>query len=165
MKKAFKFVLFVIAIAILTSSCGSKNAYRSDVACSEITDVIEKEMAAEGGYARYGDNELKYLLGDDVSLSTDHSVMYSLLSENIDEFGIFKAENEKDARKLADECEDHLEEKYEDENAFISSYAPEELPKLKNAEVKIFGNYVTFAILDESDRAAFFDKIEQTLKK
>ena len=164
MKKTFTLLKLLIACAVLLCSCGSKNAYRSDVLCSAITDALEKEMATEGGYVHYGETELGYIFGDDISLATDRSVAFSLLSENIDEFGIFKTDNDKNARELADECREYIEEKYENENAFIASYAPEELPKLRDAEVKVFGNYVAFAILDENDRAAFFEKVEGMLK-
>ena len=74
-------------------------------------------------------------------------------------------QGERNARELAEECRDYLKEKYEDENAFIASYAPEELPKLKDAEVKVFGNYVVYAILSESDRATLFANVEEMLKK
>ncbi len=164
MIKFFKFALSIVLITISICSCGSKNAYRSDVACSAITDALEKEMATDGGYVHYGETELGYLFGDDISLATDSSVVYSLFSEDIDEFGIFKTDNEKNARELANECREYIEEKYENENAFIASYAPEELPKLRDAEVKVFSNYVAFAILDENDRTAFFEKVEKMLK-
>lgn len=164
MKKIFKFVLSLALISILISSCASKNAYKSDVSCSEITDALTKEIAADGGYVYYDAAQLEHLFGD-VSLAKDHSVVYSLLSQSIDEFGVFMTDNAKDARELADECRSYIEEKYENENAFIASYAPEELPKLRDAEVKVFGNYVAFAILNENDRTAFFEKLEGMLKK
>ena len=164
MKKAFKLIMAATFISVSLCSCASKNAYRSDIPCADIIATLENKISTEGGYVHFEDNELRILFGDDIELATDHAVSYSLLSENIDEFGILKTDSEKAARELADECRDHIEEKYEDENAFIASYAPEELPKLKDAEVKIYGNYVAFAILNESDRAAFFDKVEEILK-
>lgn len=164
MKKIFAFALSTVILGILICSCGAKNAYRNDLPCADITVALEEQLAADGGYVHYGETELKYLFGDGVSLATDLSVTYSLLSSNIDEFGVFKAENEKDARKLSDVCREYLEEKNENETAFISSYAPTEAPKLADAEVKVFGNYAVYAILDENDRAKLFQRIEGILK-
>ncbi|MBE6550448.1 MAG: DUF4358 domain-containing protein [Ruminococcaceae bacterium] len=163
MKKAFTLIIAVTFISVLICSCGSKNAYRNDVACSDIIAVLEEQIATEGGYAHYESDELKLVFGDDISLATDCALSYSLLSQNIDEFGIFKADSEKNAYEIAEECIDYIEEKYEDENAFIASYAPEELPKLRDGEVKVFGNYVAFAILDQNSRAALFEKVEKML--
>ena len=163
MKKAFTFIILLLTCAVLLSSCGAKNTYRNDVPCSDLIAALEKQMSTNGGYAHYEKAELQLLFGDDISLATDCSVSYSLLSGNIDEFGIFRTDNEKSAIELAEECLDYIEEKYENENAFIASYAPEELPKLEDAEVKTFGNYVAFAILSDSDRSAFFSKIEEML--
>ena len=163
MKKTFTFIISLLICAVLLCSCAAKNTYRDDIPCSDIITALENEMATAGGYVHLGDTELQIIFGDDISLAKDRSVSYSLLSENVDEFGIFKTDSEKSTIELAEECLDYIEEKYENENAFIASYAPEELPKLKDAEVKTFGNYVAFAILNESDRAAFFEKVEEML--
>lgn len=165
MKKILRSALSAVLCALLMCSCASKNAYRNDVPCSAVTNAIEKKLAADGGYVYYGDEELGFIFGEAFSLAKEDSVVYSLVSQNIDEFGIFLSENESDARKLTDICYEYLKEKYENENAFIASYAPEELPKLKNAEAKRFGNYVAFAILSENDRALFFDKVEEMLRQ
>ena len=164
MKKLLIFALTVIILTLSLISCSKKDDYRDDVPCAQITDAIKKDLSAKGGYAFFEEDQIKFIF-DDISLADEYSVLYSLLSQNIDEFGVFHADNEKDARELFDECREYIEEKYEDENAFISSYAPEELPKLKDGEVKVFGNYVVFAILSENDRAALFAKVEEMLKQ
>ena len=164
MKKLLIFTLTVIISILSFFSCSSKNDYRDDVLCEEITDAIKEELSTQGGYAFFEEEQIKFIF-DDISLANEYSVIYSLLSQNIDEFGVFRADSEKDARELADECREYIEEKYEDENAFIASYAPEELPKLKDAEVKVFGNYAVFAILSENDRAALFERVGEMLKK
>lgn len=164
MKKLLIFALAVIVLTLSIISCSQKNDYRNDVPCTQITDAIKEDLSAKGGYAFFEEEQMKFIF-DDISLADEYSVLYSLLSQNIDEFGVFRAGNANDASKLYDECREYIEEKYEDENAFIASYAPEELPKLKDGEVKVFGNYVVFAILSENDRAALFAKVEEMLKQ
>ena len=164
MKKLLIFTLAAIILTLSFFSCSSKNDYRNDVPCAQITDAIKEELSVEGGYSFFEEDQIKFIF-DDIWLANEYSVVYSLLSQNIDEFGVFRTNSEKDARELAEECREYIEEKYEDENAFIASYAPEELPKLRNAEVKVFGNYVAFAILSENHRAILFRITEEMLKK
>ena len=78
--------------------------------------------------------------------------------------GIFHAPNEGDAKKLKEITQRYLDGLLEEKGAFIGSYAPKELEKLENAEARIFGNYVAYAILSEDDRKLFFDTIEAKLK-
>ena len=162
MKKFFASVLTIIIFSIFLSSCASKNAYRNDIACSEITDALINELNTDGGYVYYDTEQMK-LIFEDLDDAEEYSAAYSLLSQNIDEFGIFRASNEKNAKDILENCRDYLKDKYEDQQAFISSYAPEELPKLKYAEVKVYGNYVAFAVLSQSDRSLFFEKLEEIL--
>ena len=61
--------------------------------------------------------------------------------------------------------EEYLETMKNDQHAFIASYAPEELPKLERAEVRVFGNYVAYAILSDEDRTLFFDTVEKKLSE
>ena len=158
-----KFFIFTIIFTLLLCSCSKKSVYRNDISCVYLTDTIKTELNGDGGYAFFEDEQIK-LIFEDISLANEYSVIYSLPSQNIDEFGIFKTDKEGNARKLADKCREYLKVKYEDENAFIASYAPEELPKLKDAEVKVFGNYVAYAILSENDRELFFSSIKNILK-
>ena len=62
-------------------------------------------------------------------------------------------------------CRDYLAALWEEKQAFIAGYAPEELPKLKHAEVRSFGRYTVYAILDDADRDRLFEAVEELLKE
>ena len=47
---------------------------------------------------------------------------------------------------------------------WYDSYIAQETPKLRDAEVKVFGNYAVYAIASKEDRAAFFDAVENALR-
>ena len=82
----------------------------------------------------------------------------------MDEFGIFHV-TDGNAEDLETELEDYLEESYEQNKDWYDSYMPEETPKLRDAQVKVFGNYVVYVILSEADCEAAFEAVEKALKK
>ena len=47
--------------------------------------------------------------------------------------------------------------------AWMPEYMPEEFPKMEAASVKIFGNYVVYAILSEDVKADVFDAVKAEL--
>ena len=159
-----KFSLLFICLTLIFSmlSCKKRIEYRTDADPIEIADLIIEALPKDGGYAYYDDTQFTLIFDGDI-LSNEYCAAYSLLSEDIDEFGIFRASNEKEAKDISDDCQDYIEDKYEDQQAFISSYAPEELPKLKNAEVKRFGIYTVYAVMNENDREIFFTKVGEIL--
>ena len=53
----------------------------------------------------------------------------------------------------------------EEQRAFISSYAPQQVTKLDHAEVRVIGRYVIYTILSPEDTRSAFDTVEQMLKK
>ena len=94
----------------------------------------------------------------------EHEILYRPQSNVLDEFGIFRVE-EGHAKELASLIkEDYLAAAYEKNRDFYNSYMPKETPKLQNAEVRTYGNYVVYAILSPADRAALFGEL-QTISK
>ena len=161
--KKISLPLICILLTISLFSCKKSLEYRTDISPSDIADEIIEGFQNDGGYAYYDDAQFALTFDDDV-LSYDYCAAYSLISDDIDEFGIFRANSENEAKDILEDCKDYLEDKYEDQQAFISSYAPEELPKLKHAEAKRFGIYTVYAIMNENDRETFFSMVEEMLR-
>ena len=59
----------------------------------------------------------------------------------------------------------YLSKSFEKNREFYDSYIPEETAKLRDAEVRRFGNYVAYAILDRDSKSRFFSAIEDKLTK
>ena len=83
---------------------------------------------------------------------------------NINEVGVYHVKDGH-ASEMEDLLTNYLESAYEKNKTWYDSYIPEETPKLRDAEVKVFGNYVVYAILSESERNTFFTAIEDQLKQ
>ena len=77
---------------------------------------------------------------------------------------IFHAADSEATEELSALAEEYLKSYREEKEAFIASYAPKELEKIKNAEVRVFGNYVAYAILSADDGRIFFDTVEKLLR-
>lgn len=163
MKKILSFILCII-LSLSLFACGEKKGYKDDVSCAEILDTAEEQIPIDGGYGELGGSHIKYNFAD-TELDDDHAFRHSKLSEDINEFGIFHAPDEKAKRELKELTENYLAQLLEEKGEFISSYAPKELEKLKNAETRVIGNYVAYAILSKDDRALFFDTVEKMLSK
>ncbi len=161
-----KLGILIIAVSLLLSlfSCSGKGEYSDSVPCAEILDSVEEQLPINLGYESFDAEHVKYYF-DDTKAFDDKALRYSVLSEDINEFGVFHAPDEKSRDELEALIKKYFAELLETRRAFITSYAPKELTKLEHAEVKVFGNYVAYAILDSDDRETFFETVSSCLKK
>ncbi len=158
MKKRIFAVLFVIFW--LLTSCGG-SSYRNDLSAGELCRKCAEELKIED--AAFEGSEA-FPKKDRPGLAPDVSVCYAANGNNLDEIGIWKATGEK-PRQAATFLSDSLLTRFEENEAFYQSYIPEEVPKLRDAEVRVYGNYVVYAILAPERKKAFFRFLEKTLVK
>ena len=59
----------------------------------------------------------------------------------------------------------YISDLQENQKAFIASYAPREIPKLEDAEVRRYKSYVIYTVLDENSRLEAFEEINDLLKE
>ncbi len=144
-------------------SCKKEQGFSDDVPTAELMDAVVEQIPVNFGYETFGGEHLRYYF-EDTKLHDDACLRYSVLSEDINEIGIFHTTNPHDQDKIKGLAEDYLKELLSDQGAFIASYAPEELPKLEEAEIRTFGNYTVYAIADAPDRELIFETVEKTLR-
>ena len=161
MKKAI--VLLTIFAFLFSFGCSKSEKYRSDISAEEIIKGAPLSKRSAETYDMYDKDFLDFFFGD---LSTsDCAVLYSSPQEDIDEFGVFHAADSSAAAKIYEDVSNYISEMKESQRAFIESYAAAELPKLDAAEVRVYGNYVAYAILSPEDMSDFFKHVENTLKE
>lgn len=93
---------------------------------------------------------------------SDYEIRFATDGNNLNEFGIWHVKSDQIA-PLEATLRAYLAESLLRNRSFYDSYIPQEVPKLENAEVRVFGNYVCYAILSEEDKAIFFRTIEDEL--
>ncbi len=162
MKKILCLCLALITLALPLVSC-SKD-YADDVSVDDLRDALEDSLTGtvpEYSLADKGYLDDYFTIPDYVS---DYVICFSTPGDNLDEFGIFHV-TEDNADDLKDKLEDYLSDSYDQNLNWYNSYMPEETPKLRDAEVKVFGNYVVYTVLSDEDAKAAFEAVENKLKK
>ncbi len=158
MKKLIFAVLSILFL--LFPSCGAqtyRNDFSAEELCKKCAEAMEiEEPETEGAEAFPEENR--------PGLAPEVAVCYSANGSNLDEIGIWKATGEK-PRQVATFVANSLFDRYLENEAFYQSYLPEEAPKLRDTEVRVYGNYVVYAALSPERKKAFFQFLEKTLAK
>ena len=157
-----RIVSALLALILLCSLASCKaTAWRDDVATA---DLIENALSALSDGVTYVDVEDDFL--DGYVTPADWIVSFDIriaeIAANLNQVGIYHVKDGH-AADMKDQLESYLAKSLEQNEAWYNSYIPEETPKLRDAEVKVYGNYVVYAILSANDRATFFDTLEAEL--
>ena len=80
---------------------------------------------------------------------------------NVDEYGIFKAKDEEQAKEIAAAVEAYLKMR---NDTWMTEYMPEERPKMEAASYETAGLYVMYAVLADEAKTAAFDAFTASLQ-
>lgn len=158
-----RYFILLLVIPALLSACSTKEKnYTDDLPCSELMESVEEQIPVDFGYESFGGEHLRYYF-EDTKCHDDACLRYTVRSEDIGEIGIFHTPDEESRTEIERLCQAYLKNLREEKSAFIESYAPDELPKLEDAEVRSFGHYTVYAILSDADRKLVFETVEKKL--
>lgn len=157
-----KTVLIFLFLCLVLAGCASPSsvAYRNDIPAAEIADTA---AAALAGSFREADSDY---LSDYVELPaglSDLTVRIATAGDRIDEYGILHTDTAS-AEGVRQLLLSYLAQSYERNRAFYDSYIPEETSKLRDAQVRVYGDYVVYAILSPAERNLFFRAVEERLQ-
>lgn len=151
-----------LLLALALSACAAPS-YKNDLPTATLGSAA---VAAIGGPEDYSTAEEGYL--DDYFTTPSYVTAYTLCfatdGNNLDEIGIYQV-TDGNANAMKTVLEDYLEDSLERNQGWYKEYIPKEIPKLRDAEVKVFGNYVIYAICSKEDRAAVFSAVADLLKQ
>ena len=160
MKKTTRAIALLTAFFALLSllcACGGGKAARSDVPVEDLAAAVDKAIGSD----KYSTAEESYVRGRlQIDLGSCESYVVRL-SGVVDEYGVFKAKDADAVKTLEKEVQDYLKNRLE---TWMDEYMPEEKPKVENAECRVFGNYVVYAILSDSSRSAAFKAVDNALE-
>lgn len=161
--KRFLCLLCALASLSLLPACAKQSSYRNDLSISALTESVRNSLNHQIEYKRadasYLDDYFKrpdFVQEQDIYFASD--------GNNLNEFGIFRVAEGK-AEEMENHLRSYLSASLEKNRDFYDSYIPKETAKLRDAEVRRFGNYVSYAILDKTSRGNFFSAIEESLKQ
>lgn len=155
-----KTLLFALAFALLFLPACHAKSYRNDLSTEQLAQIGAEAAAMEE--PQIADAEtLAEITGTENPLP-DMTVCYSANGNSLDEIGIWRTEGNA-GKTIVPILRAYLEKTYENNRAYYDSYIPEETPKLRDAEVRVYGSYVVYAVLSAESRASFFGAIEKEL--
>ncbi len=141
----------VLAFVLLFAGC-EKKSYRNDLSAADVAQKLVGSLVLDVDYGN------QTLLSDqaEIPADADLTVCTAKSGVNIDEFGVWHTDHPAQARKI---LETYLDKSYEQNKTYYDSYIPEQTAKLRDAEVREFGSYVVYAILDPDRKKELFHTV------
>ena len=163
MKKNFPGALLLLLSLLLTLSACGMQRFRDDLEVEHLMDDALQALNDGVAYASADDDHFDgyFELPEEVD---EIEVRYSVDANRINEVGILHVEDGT-PRVAAELIESYLSRSYEENRSFYDSYIPSETAKLRDAEVRVFGNYVVYAVLDTPAREVLFGTVKARLEK
>lgn len=164
MKKIISGCLLVVTVVLLLAACTPAETtpvYKTDVAVDTLSAAAAEKIANYSAMSKIDEMYFKYQLTADTATISQWDVRL-MTGTALDEIGIFKAASAEDVETVKQMATDYLARRNEE---WTGLYLVEEYPKLRDAEVKVYGEYVVYAILSEAEKSAVFTAIETALTK
>ena len=165
MKKTFlKIVCILLAcVTLMLASCNQEKNEK-DVDAAKIATQLSQVTPTE---SKWIDDDQDFIQ-EYVTFSEyikESQIFYAQNTNDLDEFGVFEVEEVKAQEVRTRLMKGYLQKRYDENLDWYNSYMPTETPKLRDAEVRIYGNCVVYAVLSKEKRKAFFDECDKLLKK
>lgn len=162
--RAVSALLASLACLVPLASCGGGKEYRSDLAAGTVCDAAEGCVpAAEGYYSADDADYLDFYFEGAEPLLESYEIRFARAADNINQFGVFKVKPGS-AGAMKALCAGYIDTMTERWVA-QADYIFDEHPKMENAEVRVFGDYVVYTMLLPADKSAVFGAIEELLKQ
>lgn len=156
MKKKITLILALALILCLLCACGSKEPEVPEVDMDTVSIAVGSAFS-NPDLTDIPDSYIETMLKLTSDQYAERFAKISSVGTNIDEYGIFRANDAAGVKTLEKALNDYLAYRME---IWMDEYLPEELPKLQNATVTTCGNYVMYVIAD----SATYDAAQQQFK-
>ncbi len=163
MKKILIVVLALVCLALC--ACGDKSAYASDVASDKVADDMVSAIGQADDYMS-GDADLyEFYFGEQEAYAKvkDCKILFSRVETDVDELGVFRAASEQDAAAVRAMVQKYLDDQTANLRSFAANYSPEDMAKIDNAGIEVYGCYVVYYILDAEDETAALSAVKQAI--
>jgi len=147
-----KKLIICIFCILLFVSCG-ENAINPDIPLADISVEVNKVLSNADKLSNVDTALLEGIASLNPDIISDYVIMLQTKGTEIDQYGIFKVDNDKNALELKKSLDNYIEILNKNQADF--NYLPTETVKLKNAEAFIAGPYVVYTIMSEDDNTAF----------
>ena len=164
MKKRIVALLLALITVLAFASCGEKSPVTDETTVEDVKDVVTPDIPhfatlLEGALSNASkltaveDDYVEAMMEIDLTNVEAYTVRIQTMGTAIDQYGIFKAADEKAAKALCEELQSYIDTTRENWENF--NYLPEETPKLDGAKATQKGVYVFYVIANANEREAF----------
>ena len=150
----------LLVLGLLFLPACRRKSYRNDLSAQVLAELGANAIAMEDPVFEGADALPS--ISESIDSESDVVVCHSADGSRLDEICVFHTDNN-NAATVSTFLRNYLSETFENNRAYYDSYIPSETPKLRDAEVRIYGSYVVYAILDKNDRSRFFETIKAKL--
>lgn len=162
MKKFVSVILIAITAVLILASCKTEPTaptYADNIVADTVMASAGKSVASFDTLSKTDDMYFEYMVKAKKADVDSYEIKLQPNGTTLDEVGILKARTD-----TVDSVKQSITTYLADRNAaWTGLYLTEEYPKLKNAEVRVYGNYVVYAILSDSEKTAFFQAAEKAV--
>lgn len=153
-------IILLITMLLSLVSCGAN--YDDSLSSSDLANLALAGITTQGGTKVLDDDVILEFSDEAPSYIKDYTVIKAKNAKNINEIGIFRCEdgNAESWLPFVQEYVENLTNSYRN-----MDYFPEEKEKYECATFKVMGNYVIYSFLNEADTEAFYNAIENAIKK
>jgi hypothetical protein len=158
-KRIFAVLLTAVLLALPSCTKNTPPSYRSDKTAVEVYSAVAEVVSTDAPLAAVDTDYVRYRMMLDTSIMEDYAIYMQNTGSSLDEIGIIKAIGN-DTAAVEKAVQDYLTQRNEE---WTGMYLVEEYPKLRDAEYRIFGQYVVYGILSEAEKTALFDAVSASL--
>lgn len=158
-KRIFAVLLTAVLLALPSCTKDTPPSYRSDKTAVEVYSAVAEVVSTDAPLAAVDTDYVRYRMMLDTSIMEDYAIYMQNTGSSLDEIGIIKAIGN-DTAAVEKAVQDYLTQRNEE---WTGMYLVEEYPKLRDAEYRIFGQYVVYGILSEAEKTALFDAVSASL--
>lgn len=157
-----KIISSLLCLITVLSVCSCAKTYKEGIAADELANAIAAAIPTKDGYYTADADFVDFSIPGASALCEDYIVKIASSDTNKSEFGVFCAANSSDVDKLAELCQKYIDDAKKN---LIGDYLPEEMPKIENAKVLVYGDYVIYTVLTDADRQAAITAILSKIEK
>ncbi|NLC72282.1 MAG: DUF4358 domain-containing protein [Ruminococcaceae bacterium] len=157
--KRISILLAIFMLVGILAGCGKAAV---DPGIDKLTEAVDTVAEAKDRMISFDEDMLNNLMKLDKSSYEAANVKKASIGINIDEYGIIKGKDAKQAGEIKTAVEAYIKMR---QDSWMKEYLPEEFPKLKDAKIITNGNYVMYFILSEEMKQAAEKSISELFAK
>lgn len=155
----------LLAGLLLVTGCAPRVTYSDTVACARLVTIALQTMGDAEDYLPADEDHFAFYFGGQEAFDEveDARVVFHRETTNVNELGVFRADDEENVTAVREMVEEYLDGQVENLRSFAANYSPWDMEKIEGAGVRVYGTYVVYYILDDGDATRALEAVRQAI--